>query len=156
MKEITFLIIFILTGTTLFAQEVVASAGKTKKAGNIELSWTLGETVIKTVSGGTNIITQGFHQTKLTVTALDEIKLSELDIKVYPNPTSEFVIVHFNDIQIQTRYALFDFSGKLLRQQPVTETDTKIDMKSYAGGTYLLKLIDNKNQSLQTFKIVKK
>ncbi|MFC2176342.1 hypothetical protein ACFLR1_05175, partial [Bacteroidota bacterium] len=46
--------------------EVIASAGGHFDNGTTQLSWTLGEVAIDTYDNGTNIITQGFHQTQLT------------------------------------------------------------------------------------------
>ena len=137
------------------AQEVVASAGETQKAADIELSWTLGETIIETAESGSSVLTQGFHQSKLVVTALDDI-IANFEVKVYPNPTSDFVIVNLDATKYDTQYALFDFSGKLLRQHPISETETRLDMIRYASGTYILKLLDDNSLPLQSFKIVKR
>ena len=41
---------------------VIASAGGTGTAGGVTLSWTVGETAVRTLDNGTNILTQGFHQ----------------------------------------------------------------------------------------------
>jgi len=94
----TFLIIYFFFFAAFFvsSQEVVSSAGETQTIPGIEISWTIGEPVIETVSSGSSVLTQGFHQTKLTVTTIDELLFSDLELKVYPNPTSEFVIISSN------------------------------------------------------------
>lgn len=156
MKELILFSMLMFGFYTNHAQEVVATAGETKKAGNIELSWTLGEPVIATLSEGSNQLTQGFHQTKLVVTALNELNMAELELKVYPNPTSDFVIVHLNTTEIRSRFTLFDIAGKILSQNRITETDTQLNMLNYASGTYVLKVFNDKEQPIQSFKIVKR
>ncbi|MCB0034622.1 MAG: hypothetical protein KDE51_11405, partial [Anaerolineales bacterium] len=37
----------------------IASAGGTRTAGGVTLSWTVGETAVQTLDNGTNILTQG-------------------------------------------------------------------------------------------------
>lgn len=154
MKTQLIIIILSFAAFCLSAQEVVSTAGETQNAGNYEISWTLGETVIETVSSGTTTLTQGFHQTKLTVTAIDEITTT--DLKVYPNPTSEFVIISSNKLDDKSSYSLFNLSGKLLENKIISTSETRVNLKNYASGTYLLKLQYKPNQSLQTYKIVKK
>ena len=156
MKELVFTLLMVTSLTIANAQEVVSSAGETQTVSGYEVSWTLGEAVIETHTAGSNILTQGFHQTKLTITALEELSVSELEVKVYPNPTSEFVIVHFKGNDITSQYLLYDLSGKLLQQNLIAKNDTRIDMINYSNGAYILKLIDDNNHPIQHFKIVKR
>ena len=137
MKKIYTLLFILLIGFSLEAQEVVSSGGKTQTTADYELSWTVGEVVTATVSNGENTLTQGFHQSKLIVTALSEPVVLELNVKVYPNPTSRFVIVHQGKAGMKIHYALFNISGKLLQQKFIVETDTPLDMKDYSSGTEL-------------------
>ncbi|MBN2747510.1 MAG: T9SS type A sorting domain-containing protein [Bacteroidales bacterium] len=156
MKKIVILPLFILLTVWLSAQEVVSSAGETQTVPGYEVSWTLGEAVIETVSDGTSVLTQGFHQSKIIVTAIDELLVSGLEIKVYPNPTAEFVNIHLSNIEEEPVYSLFDFSGKLLESKAISNTETRVNLNEYASGTYVLRLNQNFGQPLQTFKIMKK
>ena len=83
----------------LNAQKVVSSAGEHNTIGNIQVSWTLREPVIETVSGGNSILTQGFHQTKLMVTPVLSI-FENMQIKVFPNPTNEFINISLKGMQM--------------------------------------------------------
>ena len=62
MKYSFIILILFLSGSLLSAQEIVSSNGDTQSAAGYELSWTVGEVVIETLIGGTNSLTQGFHQ----------------------------------------------------------------------------------------------
>jgi len=66
------------------------TAGEHFATAGAQLSWTLGEAVIETYApgGGTAQLTQGFHQTQLTVVALNE-SVTVFPVLVYPNPTTD-------------------------------------------------------------------
>ena len=154
MKTLFIIQLFLLAAFMVSAQELISSAGETKVISGIEISWSLGEPVIETVSGGATVLTQGFHQSKLTVTALEEIE--NLNLKVYPNPTSEFVVIQFSTPDKISSYSLFDLSGKLLDNSKINATTTYVNLNKLASGSYLLKIDDKNAQRLQTFKIIKK
>ncbi len=150
-----FLICFVMALNS-FAQEVIAPAGETYKDENAQLSWTLGETLITTAQTDSKILTQGFLQTKLVVTALDQPEIPDLNVKVYPNPTSNYVVVHFDENMFDAHIQLFDIAGKKLKESIVSNNDTQMNITEYSEGTYLLKLFDDKFQPIQTFKIIKR
>lgn len=156
MKTILIIHIFVFAAFFVSSQEVVSSAGETQKISGIEISWTIGEPVIETISSGSNALTQGFHQSGLTVTAIDELPLSEFELKVYPNPTFGFVTIQFDKLVENTNYSVFDINGKMIGNGVINSTNTLLDFKKFASGSYILKLNYSSNQPLQTFKIVKK
>lgn len=155
MKKDILLIILLFSASLISAQEVVSSAGETQSVAGYEVSWTIGETVVETGSDGANTITQGFHQTKLIVTALDELGLTGNQIKVFPNPTQDYVVVQLKEFIENSSVFLFDFNGKMLKEERITSTSTKLNLGSYASGTYILRL-RKESELLQTFKIVKR
>lgn len=155
MKKYLLFSFTLFASFVIFGQEVVSSAGETNVAQGYEVSWTIGEPVIETVSSGTNILTQGFHQSKLRVTAVNDIRPNNLEVNVYPNPTQEFIIILLNEVTENTGFELYNMSGEILKEKKIYSLETSVSLKNYTSGSYLLKLISNKNQPLQTFKIVK-
>ncbi len=151
--NILFLLLFVAGSAT--AQKVISANGGMATAAGTQVSWTIGEPITATVSDGTTTLTQGFQQSKLTVTAVNEIQVSGVEIKVYPNPTSNYVTVHYSKVVEKPIYRLFDLSGRLIQQKNIESTDEKIDMTEYSGGSYILKL-NSGQQPLQTFKIIKR
>ena len=150
----TIILLLFAVGVTK-AQTVVSTNGGTASTTGAQVNWTIGEPITATISDGTTTLTQGFQQSKLTVTAINDIQVAGVEIKVYPNPTSNFVTLHFSKSMEQTSFLLFDLSGKLILQQEIESTDTKINMMSYSGGSYILKLTGSQ-QPLQSFKIIKR
>ena len=53
---------FVLCSGVSFAQEVISSAGEHFESSSGSASWTIGETIILTLEGDENAVTQGFHQ----------------------------------------------------------------------------------------------
>jgi hypothetical protein len=156
-----FLSLFLGTGTAE-AQQVVSTAGNHSENGTVQLSWTVGEPVIFTLSNGSNILTQGMHQTKLIVTSIEEIELSGLEISAFPNPANEYVnlkVSHLSSDQPgemwkEFSFELYDMNGKVLMQKQIISTETVIKMDSYAPATYFLKVTKDK-KLIKTFKIIK-
>ena len=136
--------------------EVIASAGEHFDNGTTQLSWTLGEVVIDTYDNGTNILTQGFHQTQLTVTSVEE-SLADVRLNMYPNPTSEVLNIELGNNESDINLQLFDMSGKLIHQDKIEAYQTKyvVPMNQVATGNYLVQMqsVDGKMNS--THKVIK-
>jgi len=156
-----FLSIFLGIGTAE-AQQAVSTAGNHSETATFQLSWTIGEPVISTFNNGSNVLTQGIHQSKLTVTAIKEIELSGLEISAFPNPTNEFVNLQVqqllteqpNEMLKDISFHLYDMNGKVLIQKQIVNTETIIQMEGYSPSTYFLKIMIGK-KLVKTFKIIK-
>jgi hypothetical protein len=72
------------------------------------------------------------------------------DIKVYPNPTTDYVEIETIPQQESNLISIYDITGRLIKSQILTDGITHLDLSTSANGIYLLK-IDN-----QIFKIIKK
>lgn len=145
----------LLTGPMVSAQQIIASNGDSKSVAGIEVSWTIGEVVIETVTGNSVILTQGFHQTKLLATAVNDPLFPDLEIKVFPNPTPGILTLKFSKYVEGSRYFLYELSGKILENKLILSEETEINMKPYANGQYILKLTNESLQEIQSFQIIK-
>ena len=136
--------------------EVIASAGEHFDNGTTQLSWTLGEVVIDTYDNGTNILTQGFHQTQLTVTSIEET-LADIRVNLYPNPTSEFLNIELGNNEKDINLQLFDMSGKLVHKDVINAYDTKyvLPMQSVSTGKYLIQMQSEDGKMNTTHQVVK-
>jgi len=137
------------------AQQIISSSGSDLKNRTGSLSFTLGELVIDTKNTGATAITQGFHQTKLTITAIDVLREQKFSILVFPNPTNRFVNLKIEKGEIRDiEFTLFDLQGRVLSKRKIESTNTEVPFSGYNSGNYLLKVIQN-GKEIQTFKIVK-
>ena len=154
MKNYFLTALFILCVSILGAQEVISSSGGYSEAQDVQLSWTLGEPVIVTVARESNILTQGFHQTKLTITPIETI-LKDYNISVFPNPAVEIVKIQLKNFQSACLIAeLFAMDGNLLKQIILADENNILNVQEIPNGSYLLKIRTDTEQ-LQTFKLEK-
>ena len=159
MKKPKIVIVFILNiciSVSALSQKVVATSGDHYTNDEIQISWTLGEPVIETLSNGNSMLTQGFHQSKLIVTAVDQIAELKFDITAYPNPTSDILRVEVENVREQDLvYTLYSPDGRMLVQKQMESDISEIPLCNYVSATYFLK-VSSGNTVLKTFKIVKR
>lgn len=159
MKFLTILSVAVLPLCSMaqsVTPEVMASAGEHFDNGTTQLSWTLGEVMIDTYDNGSNILTQGFHQTNLTVTAIDEA-VSDIRLNLYPNPTSEFLNIELGNNEKDINIQMYDMSGKLMHKDVINAYDTKyvLPMQSVATGKYLIQMQSEDGKMNTTHQVVK-
>lgn len=136
------------------AQEVISTQGDSYGNGSNTIDFTIGEPVTETVSDGTNDLTQGFHQTNLTITSVEDLDVDIL-VNLFPNPTAEFVNLTIEKYEGLT-FLLFDVTGKLLKQVVLTSAKTSVNVSEYPKGMYLLTLTNQKENKIKTYQIIKK
>jgi hypothetical protein len=127
-------------GQTL-SRTVIGSTGSV----NNELSYTVGEAVIETGSGGSLVLTQGFQQPdKLTGTSNDPL-LGRADYVLYPNPTQDHLILEITTDKPQSFAVEFiDLRGRRVGEvrqlEPGTNIKETFATSHLAEGTYVLLL----------------
>ena len=154
MRKNTLFAGLFLLSVALNAQEVISSQGDSYTNTSNTLDYTLGEPVIETVSDGTNDLTQGFHQTLLTIVGIEDLDVN-FSVNIFPNPTAEIVNLNIEKFKGVT-YHLFTVEGKLLAEAQLTEQLTTVNVGDYPKGTYLLTLSEKENKKIKTYRIIKK
>ncbi len=61
-------------------------------------------------------------------------------LRIYPNPTSNFITVETNNRNSNVVYSLYDISGKLLHANKTLNVNNQIPLQSLATGIYMLQL----------------
>jgi hypothetical protein len=81
--------------------------------------------------------------------------LSELLIKIYPNPTSGLIQIEIENLPANETadIALYHLSGKLITSRQ-TAGSTEIDITGQPAGIYLMRIVAGKEQT--EWKIIKK
>lgn len=102
------------------------------------LEWSIGEPVSGTFSpsAGTAVLTQGFHQTFVTITPVSE-SADGLKVSVYPNPTSE--VIHVVAAE-PARLRLWSISGELLREVVNDAINHQVMVDELPAGLYVLEV----------------
>ena len=73
-------------------------------------------------------------------------ELYALEIKVYPNPTSDAITLEL-DATGTYNLTISDMSGKILLRQTVSDQITRLDLSAYPAGVHLLTIDDGKRQT---------
>ena len=139
--------------------QVVASSGGYTQNGGYSVSWTLGEPVIATAQNDSTTLTQGFQQPTYNVVAITTQTIEGFDVNVYPNPSSDFVVIDWTtDLQNMIYITLFDMAGKMISEQSFAATQDKVslNMSKLASAQYLLEVKTQNNSVTKIFRITKK
>ena len=158
MKGIVILLVMLISGISYSQSttpEVISSAGDHFSNSNLSISWTIGEPIVETHSVGTATITQGFHQGLYNIVSVEE-QLLEPVISIFPNPTTDYISVEIKN-QGENAYEvfLFDNLGKVLVSKKYSGIQ-QINLMQYAKAMYYIKVVDVKNKTYNSYKIVKK
>lgn len=141
-------------------QQVISSSGAydVSDDNSISLSWTLGELVITTVesSSGDLILTQGFQQSKMSVTAIRENTDLGVKVLIYPNPTSEIVNIKFaSPLDGETHMFIIAPDGKQIFNEKIGDGQLlkQINMQEFPAGTYYIRI--QNEIKLNIYKVIK-
>ena len=80
-------------------------------------------------------------------TSTDE--LSDEDVKIYPNPAVNNVMLEYRDLSDGAYINVFDAQGKMVLRQTLTQNSgaANIDVQNLLGGIYMVRVISD-NQSI--------
>lgn len=131
-------------GQTSVLEVVSPAGGFFSVTGGISMSWTLGEPVIGTLTGGSMMITQGFQQGDLFNTDIIKPDLPTLTIKMYPNPAGDKVTIEVSNRDAKGEFIveLYDLTGrKVLTKefgQFVSQVPVDLPVSSLKPGIYMV------------------
>ena len=128
------------------SSSVVSSSGDSYSNGSVIMDYTLGEIVVETHVHSTTILTQGFHQGVLKVNT--EVVNIDVKTKVYPNPTTNFLIVELEK-NVNADILVYDINGKLVIKDRLNDEQQKqLDFSFLKQGNYLLHINIAEKQSV--------
>jgi hypothetical protein len=138
------------------AQQAIVATGGEATGSNGNASYSIGQVVYTTNSGVNGSVIQGVQQPYEISTVLGtEVKSINLQLLVFPNPSSDFITLEAKDYNFQTlNYQLYDVSGKVFINAETDKEITKIEIGNLPKAIYFLKITDNKKE-VKTFKIIK-
>lgn len=136
-----------------FGQDAVLSAGG-EASGQGSLSYSIGQ-LAYTEIGAEASLNAGVQQVYEVFTGLEVLSGMELDMSIYPNPTSDFVQVLVKEPQVEgLTYRLCDLSGQVLNEGPIKQSPYQLDLQSYTSGSYFLQIVHEAG-AIQTLPIIK-
>jgi hypothetical protein len=144
---------------SLKAQNGTVAAGGDMTGSGGSVSYSIGQVDYITVSGSGGTITQGLQQPyEIWVITGMEVPGIELSMIVYPNPTSDFVMLRIDDSESfregALTYSLYDVKGQMLDRQAIGNLSNRIGLSDFTNGIYFIKVHENERE-LKVFKVIK-
>jgi hypothetical protein len=157
MKTIILIMFITLFNLNVNAQQAIDSSGGDATGINGKASYSIGQVVFTANSGTNGSVIQGVQQPyEISIVLGSEVvKGINLQLSVFPNPTSDFITLEVKDYDFQIlNYQLYDITGKEFLNAETDKETTKIEIGNLPPAIYFLKIIDSKKE-IKTFKIIK-
>lgn len=139
--------------------QVIGATGGSGSQGNYDVSWTVGELAVTTLSSVNNKATQGFHQPDAcAVVSTWNLDLEALSFEVFPNPTASNLTIKYDDLgTYNLRLGVFDVLGNpIILSLPLNEPGgTTIDTNLWPAGVYFLQIMDNLTKSTAVVRVIR-
>jgi len=160
LKTTTALLLGLAVSQSYGQSEIVPSGGEGLGTGGTT-SFTIGQIAYQTTDTQSDYVAEGVQQPYEIFTVLDigGSDLISLSFSAYPNPTTDYLILKFDEAQDVLNktltFSLYNATGQQLNHNKLSDISTKIEMKHLPKGIYFLKIV-NKDIAIKTFKIIKK
>ena len=151
---ISILFVTSLGYTQTVSKQIIGTAGSKQSNSNLKVSWTIGEPVVGLMTSGSNQLGNGYHPA-LNLQALNiEESTLDLQLKVYPNPTSQLLYISYPELT-SFSIQLSDMNGKLLYSGTINNNQP-LDVSNYTQGIYMVSIEHQVTHKKNTYKFIKK
>ena len=137
------------------SKQVIGPAGATYENGTNKLSYTAGEVLVgaMTSEDGSIQLGNGYYPSLDLSTLNTQSPELKLQVKVYPNPTTESIfITHPTEQFFEVR--ITDISGKQILQT-AHQKQQPLNVQSLTSGTYFVTVTTRDSKQTNTYKIIK-
>jgi hypothetical protein len=150
-------LLFISFCSLSYAQQGPVAAGTSTAGAGGSISYSIGQIdyIAPTGSGGnSNEGLQQPYELFVVSTSLKE-KDNLISVNVFPNPVSNSVSIDYKNSNFQGHsYRLTDVNGKIISENKIIETQSKIDVAELNSGVYFI-LISDSFSPIKTYKLIK-
>jgi hypothetical protein len=155
MKQLAlFLFVTTIGYSQTISKQVIGTAGKTQSNSNLKVSWTTGEPVVGLMTAGGNQLGNGYYPALDLQTLSIEDSVLDVQLKVYPNPTSQSLYVSHPDMN-SFGISIVDLNGKQLYSGTINKNQP-LDVSNYTKGMYMVTIENTTSNKKNTYKIIKK
>jgi len=137
------------------SKQVIGPAGATYENGTNKLSYTAGEVVVgaMTDEDGTYQLGNGYYPSLNLSTLNTETPELKLQVKVFPNPTTESIYIsHPTEQFFEVR--ITDVNGKQILQT-AHQKQQPLSVQTLTTGTYFITVTTKDSKQTNTYKIIK-
>ena len=145
------------TNTNDLMDTIIAS-GNDATGSSGSVTYSIGQIFYTSIEESEYNVVQGIqHQETYNSLDTQDVIDPKIEISIYPNPTTDFVNINMEGYELENglkSYQLYDFQGRLLKQNTINQNGTQVNLSDLSSSIYLLQVyVDNK--ALKTFKIIK-
>ena len=155
MKKLIIIPILTICSLTTAQTSTNTSGGVATGTGGTA-SYTIGQVIYTEATGTGGTSSQGVQQPYETFEDATAEGILELDvlISLYPNPTTDMIIIQLNEVNSNMTYTVYDSKGASIASSIITDKQTTIPMHNRDTGVYVIHIKDKENRS-KSFRIVK-
>lgn len=154
IKQLIICFLFIWGFSPIYSQENTVSSGGNISNSSGSISFTIGQVFINNIEGDNGVINEGIQQ-PYTSEIITGIELNEIQLQLFPNPTSDIAILKVANEHIGLlNYSLFDETGRLISTNQINSSESTIALATLASGIYILN-VRNSSQTIKSFRIIK-
>ena len=144
-----------------YAQQIaptsINSAGQSATLNGNNISYNIGDYAVLNLADSTYTLS-GNYMAATVITAIEMSAVTHGKIDVFPNPSSELVYIELEDILAKEIYlSIYTIDAKEILNQKfnnINQTLT-LNLSKLTKGVYILKLRNEKGQSLADYKLIK-
>jgi hypothetical protein len=138
------------------AQESVNASGGDATGSGGAAAYSIGQVAYTANTGSSGSVAQGVQQAyEIFTVGIKETTLN-ITLSLFPNPTADNLILQVSDYNNEKlAYQLYDMHGQLLNNGQVTAQQTQIYTANLSAATYFINVVNQENQKIQSFKIIK-
>ncbi|WP_264565377.1 T9SS type A sorting domain-containing protein [Flavobacterium sp. N3904] len=137
----------------------INASGSNASGSSGTVAYSIGQVFYTYIGESVYSVAQGVQQEENseTLETPENVK-PKIEIAVFPNPTTDYINIVMEGFESEKgprSYQLYDYLGRLLKQNTINETETQVNLSNLSSSIYILRVYVN-NAVLKTIKILKK
>jgi hypothetical protein len=155
-KKVKLCLWLLSLGLVSQAQQASTATGGSAGGSSGSVAYSVGQTCYTPITETSGSVNEGVQQAyEIYTVGIAETEWN-MSLCVFPNPTSDMLILEFNDsFNESLSYQIFDLLGKQLTYGQIQTKQTQINVRDLAASTYFVNITNHENKTIQSFKIIK-
>ncbi|MEI8280114.1 MAG: T9SS type A sorting domain-containing protein [Bacteroidota bacterium] len=153
IKGILLCLIVLYTSVPSMAQHGTTAAGGNAYSSAGSVSYSVGQVDYIGIDATGGIINQGVQQ-PYEIFVLKEGGGTSIIIHLYPNPSTDYVVLSVDKPTPDMNYILCDVGGQVLHQQKLNGNETTISLANMQSSCFYVYVYQDKNM-IKSFKVIK-
>ena len=143
------------------SNQSIGSVAILKAPDNSSITFSFGELMLNNnADSDESSLSSGFFNGLLATTSITPVEQVEnFTAKIYPNPVLDLITINIENKSSDILFfEITDIQGKIISKKKSAGYNNvfSIDMSTYSKGTYFLKIRNNQNADLASYKLIKK